>query len=190
MTHENQISVSTNKAQSEQSHSSVKLLLCVTGLGSCNSLLHYLALYRGRFQILIQTSVLILQVGEPEWAQAVGCIQTCTAGVGGYKLNLDSSCSHHSPNPRPSLADQPLCANLPSDPDPPLTLTHCHHTDAAESFTNTPAGAEPSGGCPPGAEEEGCLAERVTLEVGQEQHLQLRFHTALLCQSVGQQGSS
>lgn len=49
VTHENQISVSINKALSEQSHLFVKLLLCVTELSSCNSFIPYLALYRGCF---------------------------------------------------------------------------------------------------------------------------------------------
>lgn len=57
-------------------------------------------------------------------------------------------------------------------------------------FTNTLAGTVLSGGCPPRAEEEGCLAERLALQVGQEQHLQPRFHAALLLQPVGQQGGS
>lgn len=85
-----------------------------------------------------------------------------------------SACSSHLPNQRLSLLlTRPLCAIFTPDSHSHLGAPSQHSQTITtqmlpHSFSNAPATSEPSRGCPPGVEEEGCLTQCLVLQVGQK----------------------
>lgn len=174
----------THKARSLCSQSFVRTQACCSpvraasvlqGCSSCNITVNSLSI-PGKAQLMESSVVMV-----PE--------QACMAYLSNH-MNLTPAL------PCPSLsAAQPPAILSPTPVSvsclltrPTLSMHRPSHTGAARCFSRSQLCAELPRGCPPCTQQQGCLAQRVTLQVGQKQHLHLCLHAAPLCKPVGQQG--